>query len=34
MLKKVLYGKDAREKVLAGVNKIADAVVAALLRPC
>lgn len=30
MLKKILYGKEAREKILSGVNKIADAVVTTL----
>lgn len=30
MLKKVLFGKEAREKILSGVNKIADAVVTTL----
>ncbi len=30
MLKKVLYGKEARAKVLSGINKMADAVVTTL----
>lgn len=30
MNKKVLYGKEAREKILAGINKIADAVAVTL----